>query len=98
KEQKVTKSGSGAQTYIVIEPSDPSVVYVPAYDPATAYGTWPYTSYPPHTYYPPGYVAGSALWFAGGVAVGAALWVSCYWCREEVGINVNRYNELNRGN
>src|SRR5437016_9066820 len=74
KEQKVTKSGSGAQTYIVIEPSDPSVVYVPAYDPATAYGTWPYPSYPPYTYYPPGYVAGSALWFAGGVAVGAALW------------------------
>jgi len=98
KEQKVTKSGSGAQTYFVIEPSDPSVVYVPAYDPATAYGTWPYPSYPPYTYYPPGYVAGSALWFAGGVAVGAALWGSCNWGRKEVGINVNRYNEFNRAN
>ena len=33
KQQKVTKGSSGAQSYIAIEPQDPSVVYVPAYDP-----------------------------------------------------------------
>src|SRR6185295_9396672 len=27
---------------IVIEPAQPSVVYVPAYNPAVVYGAWPY--------------------------------------------------------
>jgi hypothetical protein len=98
KEQKVTRSESGAQTYIVIEPSDPNVVYVPAYDPAKVYGTWPYPSYPPYSYYPPGYVAGSAFWFASSVAVGAALWGNCNWGRNQVDINVNRFNQFNRSN
>ena len=98
KEQKVTKSGSGPETYIVIEPSNPSVVYVPAYEPATVYGPWPYPAYPPYAYYPPGYVAGSAFWFAGGVAVGAALWGNCNWGRNQVDINVNKFNEFNRTN
>jgi uncharacterized protein DUF3300 len=98
KEQKVVKNESGAQTYIVIEPTDPSVVYVPAYDPAIAYGTWPYPSYPPYSYYPRGYVAGSALWFASSVAVGAALWGKCNWRRNQVDIDVNRFNQFNRTN
>src|SRR5215472_3679593 len=33
---------------ISIAPADPQVVYVPSYNPATAYGTWPYPSYPPY--------------------------------------------------
>ena len=37
---------------IVIEPAQPSVVYVPAYNPAVVYGAWPYPAYPPY-YYPP---------------------------------------------
>ena len=37
---------------IVIEPAQPSVVYVPAYNPAVVYGPWWYPSYPPY-YYPP---------------------------------------------
>jgi hypothetical protein len=98
KEQRVTKSTSGSQTYIAIEPANPSVVYVPAYDPAIVYGTWPYPDYPPYSYYPPGYVAGSAFWFAGAVAVGAALWGRCNWGRNRVDIDVNRYNQFNRAN
>jgi hypothetical protein len=27
---------------IVIQPADPQVVYVPAYNPSVVYGTWPY--------------------------------------------------------
>lgn len=41
-----------APTVIKIEPADPQVVYVPNYNPATVYGTWPNTAYPP-VYLPP---------------------------------------------
>lgn len=83
---------------IVIQPSQPEVVYVPTYSPTVVYGTWPY----PTTYYaplyappPPGY---GALAFATGVAVGAALWGDCHWGwgHSDVNINVNRYNNFNR--
>jgi hypothetical protein len=110
KQQKVTKTspvsgGSGGsqiysapQSYYVIEPQDPAVVYVPAYDPGYIYGTWPYSSYPPYSWYPPGYVAGRALWFGAAVAVGGALWGNCDWGRGNVNIDVSRYNNFNRAN
>ena len=41
-----------APTVIKIEPADPQVVYVPNYNPATVYGSWPNTTYPP-VYLPP---------------------------------------------
>ncbi|ECI3518651.1 DUF3300 domain-containing protein [Salmonella bongori] len=37
---------------IKIEPANPQVVYVPNYNPATVYGAWPNTAYPP-VYLPP---------------------------------------------
>ena len=38
-QQKVeTQTVEGGQQAIVIQPADPSVVYVPSYDPATVYG------------------------------------------------------------
>jgi len=42
KQQKVTKTQEGGKTIIAIEPTDPNMVYVPYYDPAVMYGTWPY--------------------------------------------------------
>lgn len=69
----------GQQEVIVIQPAQPNVVYVPTYNPATVYGTWPYPSYPP--YYappPPGYYFGTALAtgmaFAAGAAIVGGLW------------------------
>ena len=53
KEQTVTTQTQGSETIIAIQPTDPEVVYVPSYDPNTAYGQWPDPSYPP-TYYPTG--------------------------------------------
>ncbi|POU01024.1 DUF3300 domain-containing protein [Escherichia sp. ESNIH1] len=41
-----------APTVIKIEPANPQVVYVPNYNPATVYGSWPNTAYPP-VYLPP---------------------------------------------
>lgn len=76
KEQKVIVQ----EKVIVIEPATPQVIYVPTYNPTVVYGAWPYPAYPPYYYYPPGYVASSLFWFAGGVALGAAwgyAWGGC---------------------
>ena len=58
---------------IKIEPANPQVVYVPTYNPTVVYGAWPYPTYPPYAYYPPGYAAATAAFsFTAGVALGAA--------------------------
>jgi uncharacterized protein DUF3300 len=82
---------------ITIQPANPQVVYVPTYNPTVVYGAWPYPAYPPYAYYPPGYVAGAALFsFAAGAAVGAALWGNCNWRGGDVNINANQYNNFTR--
>jgi hypothetical protein len=98
-QQKVVTEQVESQTIIKIVPTNPEVVYVPTYNPTVVYGAWPYPSYPPYAYYPPGYTAGAALFtFAAGAAVGAALWGDCNWGRGDVDVNVNRYNSFNRSN
>ena len=86
-----------AQQTIVIEPTDPEVVYVPSYNPSVVYGSWAYPSYPPYYYPPPAYYyPGAALFsFGVGVAVGGALWGNCNWWGGDVDIDVNRYNNIN---
>jgi hypothetical protein len=85
---------------IVIEPAQPSTVYVPAYNPAVVYGPWPYPAYPPYYYPPPmGYwwshpVATGIAWGV-GIGVTAALWGGFNWGGGDVDINVNRYNNIN---
>ena len=55
KEQELKQEGD----IIIIQPADPQVVYVPAYNPAVVYGPWPYPAYPPYPVYvyPPAYPA-----------------------------------------
>jgi hypothetical protein len=84
---------------IKIEPANPQVIYVPSYNPTVVYGAWPYPAYPPYYYYPPGYVAGSAFWFAAGVGLGAAwgyAWGGANWGGGNVDIDVNRNFNSNR--
>nr|WP_294528708.1 DUF3300 domain-containing protein [uncultured Rhodopila sp.] len=87
---------------IIIAPAQPSVVYVPVYNPSVVFGSWPYPSYPP-VYFPPppGYAFGNALLtglaFGAGVAITASLWG---WARPNWGggymnVNVNRFNSIN---
>jgi hypothetical protein len=92
------------QTVIKIEPANPETVYVPAYNPTTVYGTWPYPAYPPYyyppsPYYYPGYYPGAALasgiMFGVGVAAVGAIWGNCNWGGGDVNINANRYNSIN---
>lgn len=98
-EQKVVTEKAETTTVIKIEPTNPEVVYVPTYNPTVVYGPWSYPSYPPYSYYPPGYAAGTALFsFAAGAIVGGALWGDCDWGRGDVNVNVNRYNNFNRSN
>jgi hypothetical protein len=35
---------------VSIEPSTPSLVYIPVYDPTVVYGDWPYPAFPPDTF------------------------------------------------
>lgn len=96
-EQTVSTQGSGANSTVVIQPANPQVVYVPTYNPTVVYGGWPYPAYPPVSYYPPGYVAGTAmLSFGVGMAVGAALWGGCHWGSGSITINNNTFNNFNR--
>jgi hypothetical protein len=58
-------AAQGAASYITIQPTDPSTVYVPTYDPVTVYE-------------PTSSVVAPLLGFGAGVAVGA-LWNNAYW-------------------
>ncbi|SOZ39033.1 DUF3300 domain-containing protein [Cupriavidus neocaledonicus] len=99
-QQKVVTQSSGGTTIVQIEPANPQVVYVPAYNPTTVYGAWPYPAYPP-AYYPPppGSVFATALvsgiGFGLGVAAVDAMWGGFDWHDHDVNINVNRYNNIN---
>jgi hypothetical protein len=98
KQQTVTVRQEQGRQIIAIAPTDPNTVYVPYYDPAVVYGTWPYSSYPPYYWPAPGYIAAGVI--ATGLAFGAAYalgrWASGrYW-----GGNVNWNNNnltINRG-
>jgi hypothetical protein len=98
-EQKVETKQVEGKTVVVIEQTDPKVVYVPSYDPVVVYGP-PVYPYPP-VYYP----TGRLLAFGAGVAIGAA-WGNnnwgwgCGWGNNNVNINVNNnfVNNYNRTN
>jgi hypothetical protein len=86
---------------IIIMPAQPSVVYVPVYNPTLVYGHWLYPAYPP-VYFPPppGYYVGPAivagLAFGVGVAISANYWgwANPNWSNRSVYVNVNRYNTI----
>lgn len=98
-EQKVQTETVDGTTIIKVEPANPQVVYVPAYNPTVVYGTWAYPAYPPYYYYPPDYYASTvAFSFMAGAVVGGALWSDCDWHSGDVNINNNRFNNFNRSN
>jgi hypothetical protein len=99
-QQPPADAPAGSPPVIVIQPANPQVVYVPTYNPTVVYGSWPYPSYPPYSYYPPGYVAGASLLsFGAGMAVGSALWGNTNWGwghgHGDVNVNYNNYQTFN---
>jgi hypothetical protein len=70
KQQKVTVQQDEGRQTIVIEPAVADELYVPYYDPATVYGSWPYADYPPYYFGYPSYIGAGVI--AAGLAFGAA--------------------------
>jgi len=100
-QQTVNTTTANGQNYIVIEPAQPEVVYVPQYDPAAiwgppAYYPYPAIAYPPVFSFGTGFALG-AIWAGGGW--GGWGW-NCGWGRNNITVNnnfINR-NHFNRVN
>jgi hypothetical protein len=91
-QQAVTTEGSGDNIQYIIQPTSPDVVYVPQYNPAWAYGPWPYPAYPP-VYYPWGGALATGFFWGLGIAAGAALIGGWNWGghgQSYANINVNK--------
>ncbi|MGY4460641.1 hypothetical protein ACVWYI_004601 [Bradyrhizobium sp. LB13.1] len=56
KQQKISVQTQDNKQVVVIQQADPDAVYVPYYDPATVYGSWPYAEYPPYYFGYPSYI------------------------------------------
>jgi uncharacterized protein DUF3300 len=89
---------------IVIEPVDPSMVYVPVYNPAQVYGDWPDSDAPP-VYMPPppnfyNGAIGAGIGFSVGFGIVAPLWGWGHpdWRHHEVAIDPQRFNRINGPN
>ncbi|CAB3748050.1 DUF3300 domain-containing protein [Paraburkholderia solisilvae] len=94
-------AASGGQTIVRIEPANPEVIYVPAYNPTVVYGAWSYPTYPPYYWPPPpAYYPGAALatGFAWGIGLAAAgaIFSNCNWGGGDVNINVNKAANIDR--
>lgn len=100
KQQKVSVQQAEGKQVIVIEPTDPNTLYVPYYDPATVYGTWPYAEYPPYYFAAPSYIGAGLI--ATGIAFGAGFAIArwgnywgggCNWGNRN--FVINRSNTIN---
>jgi Protein of unknown function (DUF3300) len=65
-QQRVTYEQENGQSAIVIQPTDPQVVYAPVYNPAYVWGPPVYGVYPPLAYPAPGY----GIYFGVGAFLG----------------------------
>ncbi|HEX3952407.1 MAG TPA: DUF3300 domain-containing protein [Stellaceae bacterium] len=85
---------------IIIEPTDPAMVYVPVYNPAVVYGAWPDRGSPPvYIPPPPGFYQGeigAAIGFSVGFGVAAPLWGWGHpdWRRHQIVVDPNRYGGI----
>ncbi|WOH62606.1 DUF3300 domain-containing protein [Bradyrhizobium sp. BWC-3-1] len=75
-QQKVSVKTEESRQVVVIEPAVPDTMYVPYYEPATVYGAWPYTEYPPYYFGYPSYIGAGVV--AAGLAFGTA-WAIGRW-------------------
>lgn len=76
KQQKVSVQSQEGKQVVVVQQANPAEMYVPYYDPATVYGTWPYAAYPPYYWGYPSYIGAGVV--AAGLAFGTA-WAIGRW-------------------
>lgn len=86
---------------IIIEPADPQVIYVPAYDPLVVFGPWWFPAYPPFFFYPPGFILAPRAVFVFGPVfyIGPAwgyAWGYPVWRAGHVNINIHQNIVVNR--
>ena len=92
---------------ILVQPTQPDVVYVPVYDPSIIYGPWWAPDYPPWFWYPPpiyGYSAGWGYAYAPEIYFGAPCrfshhhwgWANPDWHRHHIVINPTNNRFWNR--
>ncbi|MBB4367649.1 hypothetical protein GGD63_000418 [Bradyrhizobium sp. cir1] len=103
KQQKVSVQSQEGKQVVVIQQADPATMYVPYYDPATVYGTWPYAEYPPYYWGYPSYIGAGVV--AAGLAFGTAWAIGrwgnywgggCNWGNRNVYVN-HRNTNINTG-
>lgn len=103
KQQKVSVQSQEGKQAIVIQQANPAEMYVPYYDPATVYGTWPYAEYPPYYWGYPSYIGAGVI--AAGIAFGTAWAIGrwgnywgggCNWGNRNVYVN-HRNTNINTG-
>ncbi|CAG2150579.1 hypothetical protein LMG31506_04230 [Cupriavidus yeoncheonensis] len=93
--EQATTADAVAQSIVRIEPANPDVIYVPAYDPAVVYGGWAYPAYPYYywppypAYYPGGAFLSGFAWGIGFAAAGA-IFGNCNWGGGNINIDINR--------
>jgi hypothetical protein len=95
-QQTVTVAGD----IITIAPTAPQTVYMPIYNPARIYRTWPYPEAPPYQLPPPrGYAFGAGISFgvADGVVDALWGWNSWNWQERYIRIDRVRYNQISNG-
>jgi hypothetical protein len=103
--EPATTTQAVASSIVRIEPADPQVIYLPAYDPAVVYGGWAYPAYPyyywpPYPAYYPGYYPGAALvsgfaWGLGFAAAGA-IFGNCNWNGGDVHVDHHKATNIDR--
>jgi Protein of unknown function (DUF3300)/Chaperone of endosialidase len=100
KQQKVSVQTQERKQVVVIESAEPDTMYVPYYDPAVVYGTWPYAEYPPYYFAAPPYIGAgliaAGLVFGTGWAIGrwGNYWGGgCNWGNRN--LYVNHFNKIN---
>lgn len=103
KQQKVSVQTQENKQVVVIQSADPQAIYVPYYDPATVYGSWPYAEYPPYYFGYPSYIGAGVI--AAGLAFGTAWAIGrwgnywgggCNWGNRNVYVN-HRTTNINTG-
>lgn len=85
---------------IIIEPTNPNVVYVPVYDPYVVYGPWPYPAYPPYIF--PDIWGGAIIggigfgWVGFSVVVPLWGWSHWNWHGRHIDIDRGRFGNIDR--
>ena len=79
---------------VTIEPAEPGVVYVPAYDPRIVYGPWWWPAYPPYAWST--FYFGPWDFVAGGIAFGVGIPVWGSWHEHHPHPDWHRRNLIER--